>query len=213
MSHNYMPISIAMKNRKCLVVGGGRVALRKIETLINYDGEFTVIAPETEDKIDYYAQRGLIKLEKRAYKSPEAALYGLVISASNDNVVNQTVFDDCRSAGVPVNVVDNPALCDFIFPAVVRRGCLSVSVASDGKAPFLSGHLRFVLENMFVENRWNKIAEFASEFRKKVQEQWPDDTDKKTGCYSRFLDTDWKSVIGEKSDDEIRTMLDEMLKF
>ena len=213
MTHNYMPISLGMKNRKCLVVGGGRVALRKIETLINYDGEITVIAPELEDKIGYYAERGLIKAEKRAYQSPEAKTYGLVISASSDNDVNKTVYDDCRGAGVPVNVVDNPALCDFIFPAVVRRGCISVAVASDGKAPFLSGHLRFVLENMFAEERWNKIAEYAAEFRKKVQERWPDDTDRKSGCYSRFLDTDWKVEIEQKSDEEIRNMLDEMSKF
>jgi len=213
MQYSYMPIGISMKNRKCLVVGGGRVARRKVETLIDYEAEITVIAPEIDDKIDYYAEKGLIKVEKRAYKSPEAALFGLVISASDDNIINRQVHEDCSGAGVPVNVVDNPALCDFIFPAVVRRGCISVTVSSDGKAPFLSGHLRFILENMFDEKRWNKIAVYAAEFRKKVQERWSNDSDKKTGCYTRFLDTDWKNVTKEKSDDEIFAMLEEMLNY
>ena len=213
MSYSYMPVSISMKDRKCLVVGGGRVALRKVETLLDYEAEITVIAPEVVDKIDFYAEKGVIKLEKRPYKSPEGALFGLVISASDDNELNKQVHDDCQSAGIPVNVVDNPPLCDFIFPAVVRRGCITVAVSSDGKAPFLSGHLRFIMENMFDEKRWNKIAAYAAQFRKKVQNRWPDDSDKKTGCYSRFLDTDWKDLVNEKSDEEIEKMMDEMIEF
>ena len=213
MSYSYMPVSISMQGRKCLVVGGGRVALRKIDTLLNYEAEITVIAPEVDDKIDFYAERGFLKLEKRLYKSPEAALFDLVISAGDDNELNKQVYDDCKGAGIPVNVVDNPPLCDFIFPAVLRRGCISVAVSSDGKAPFLSGHLRFILENMFDEKRWNKIAEYAAQFRKKVQNRWPDDSEKKTGCYSRFLDADWKVLIKEKKEDEIEKMLNEMTEF
>jgi len=212
MSYSYMPVSISMQNRKCLVVGGGRVALRKVDTLLNYEAEITVIAPELDKKIEYYAEKGMLKAEKRPYKPPEAALFGLVISASDDNDINKQVHDDCRGAGVPVNVVDNPPLCDFIFPAVVRRGCISVAVSSDGKAPFLSGHLRFILENMFEERRWNKISAYAAQFRKKVQKRWPDDSDKKTTCYGRFLDTDWKDIIMEKNAEEIEQMMDEMIE-
>ena len=80
MGHVYLPVSVSVKNRSCLVVGGGVVALRKVETLLDYDTEITVISPEVHEKLEYHAKRGRIKLEKREYRSPEASAYGLVIS-------------------------------------------------------------------------------------------------------------------------------------
>jgi siroheme synthase-like protein len=210
MAHTYMPISISLKSRPCLVVGGGKVALRKIDNLLNYTAEITVIAPEVDDKIEYYASKRLLKLEKREYRPPEASQYGIVICASDDTETNKTVHDDCRMQGVPVNVVDNPSLCDFIFPAVVRRDCLSVAVSSDGKAPFLSGHIRLILENIFPEN-WTRIAKLAAEFRKRVMTRRADDPQKKTEAYGRFIEADWKSILKEKSSEDIDKMLDDML--
>jgi siroheme synthase-like protein len=209
MANQFLPISISLNARRCLVIGGGRVALRKIDTLLNYDSDITVIAPEIDEKIDYYAAKNSLKVIKREYKSPEAAEYGLVISASDNMDVNRQVSDDCKKAGVPVNVVDKPSLCDFIFPAVIRRDCLTVAVSSDGKAPFLSGHIRMILENIFPEN-WNKVARYAAAFREKVQSRLKGDFQKKTEAYARFLEADWKEIIKEKSGDEIEQMLDDM---
>jgi siroheme synthase-like protein len=210
MAHTYMPISISLKSRPCLVVGGGKVALRKIDNLLNYTAEITVIAPEVDDKIEYYASKRLLKLEKREYRPPEASQYGIVICASDDTETNKTVQDDCRKKGVPVNVADNPSLCDFIFPAVIRRDCLSVAVSSDGKAPFLSGHIRLILENIFPEN-WNRIAKLAAEFRRRVMTRRADDSQKKTEAYGRFIEADWKNILKEKSAEDIDKMLDDML--
>jgi len=211
MANQFLPISISLKARRCLVVGGGRVALRKIDTLLNYDSDVTVVAPEVDDKIDYYASKNALKIIKREYKSPEAAEYGLVISASDNMDVNRQVSDDCKKAGIPVNVVDKPSLCDFIFPAVIRRDCLSVAVSSDGKAPFLSGHIRMILENIFPEN-WTKVARYATAFREKVQARLKGDLAKKTAAYARFLEADWKEILKEKSGDEIEVLLDEMIQ-
>jgi siroheme synthase-like protein len=211
MANQFLPIAISLKSRHCLVIGGGRVALRKIDTLLNYDSDITVIAPEIDDKIEYYASKNSLKVIKREYKSPEAAGYGLVVSASDNIDVNRQVSDDCKKAGVPVNVVDKPSLCDFIFPAVIRRDCLTVAVASDGKAPFLSGHVRMILENIFPDN-WNKVAKYATTFRQKVQARLKSNFERKTEAYSRFLDADWKTILKEKSGDEIEQMLDEMVE-
>ncbi len=210
MANQFLPISISLTARRCLVVGGGRVALRKIDTLLNYDSDITVIAPEIDDKIDYYATKNSLKVIRREYKSPEAAEYRLVISASDNMDVNRQVSDDCKKEGVPVNVVDKPSLCDFIFPAVIRRDCLTVSVSTDGKAPFLSGHIRMILENIFPEN-WNKVARYATAFREKVQSRLKGDLTKKTEAYARFLEADWKEIIKEKSGTEIEQMLDDMV--
>jgi uroporphyrin-III C-methyltransferase/precorrin-2 dehydrogenase/sirohydrochlorin ferrochelatase len=210
MANQFLPICMSLSERRCLVVGGGHVALRKIDTLLNYEVDITVIAPEVDDKIDYYASKNSLKLIKREYKSPEATEYGLVISASDNMEVNHQVAEDSRKAAVPVNVVDKPSLCDFIFPAVIRRDCLSVAVSSDGKAPFLSGHIRLILENIFPAN-WEKVAKMAAEFRRKVQARWKGDPDKKAASYGKFLNADWKTILKEKKGDDLEIMLDEML--
>ncbi len=193
------------------MVGGGNVALRKINTLLDYESQITVIAPDPVEKIEYYAQKGILKLEKRKYKAPEASSYGLAISASNDKTVNQLVAKDCRTAGVPVNVVDTPALCDFTFSAVVKRDCLTVAVSSDGKAPFLAGHLRLILENVFPEN-WNKIAKIAASFRKKVIRRWKNEPQKKMESYERFLNADWKTILKNMTDQELEEELNRLLE-
>jgi len=211
MANTYLPISLSMKNRRCLIVGGGRVALRKVENLLNYEADITVIAPEVEERIGYFASKDLLKLEKREYESPEASEYNLVISASNDDELNKLVYDDCQASGTPANIVDNPQLCDFIFPAVVRRDYLTVSVSSDGKAPFLSGNLRLILESIFPEH-WSKVARLAAKFRLMVFKRWPDNHDKRNECFGRFLAADWKAIIKEKDGEEIERQLDEMLE-
>ena len=211
MTYSYMPVSLAMNKRKCLVVGGGKIALRKVEKLLEYDTSITVISPEFDQKLEFHAGRGRIELEKRAYQSPEASTYGLVISCTDDSDLNRQVSEDCRSAGVHVNVADAPSLCDFIFPSVVRRDCMTAAIATDGKAPFMSGHLNLVLETIFP-TYWEKLMRHAVTFRKKVQERWVDDTENKTACYGRFLDADWKSILKSKNAEEVSRELDRMLE-
>lgn len=211
MANKYLPINISLENRRCLVVGGGDVALRKVETLLEYKSDITVVAPKPNDKIEYFAGKGDIKLEKREYKISEASEYGLVISASNNKDVNIQVSQDCKKNDIPVNVVDNPALCDFTFPAVVKRDILSVAVSTDGQAPFLAGQLRLILEDIFPQ-RWKKIASYASKYRKKVMARWRGQPKKKAQCYSRFVQTDWQTILREKSDDEIEALLDRLVE-
>lgn len=206
MPHTYMPISISLKNRSCLVVGGGKVALRKIDNLIEYEPEITVIAPQVDEQIEYYAQKNRLRIFQREYRSPEATGYGLVISACDDPEVNAQVYRDCHSAGIPVNVVDAPQLCDFIFPAVIRRDSLTISVSTDGKAPYLSGHLRLILENMFAEH-WQKISRYAAQFREQVQKRWPDDKGRRIESFRQFLNADWKAMVKEMSEAEIEERL------
>ena len=86
-----------------------------------------------------------------------------------------------------------------------------MAVASDGKAPFLSGHIRLILENIFPSN-WEKVAKLAVGFRRKVLARWKDNMDKKTASYGKFLNADWKTILKDKKDGEIEKMLDEMLE-
>ena len=211
MTQKYMPISVSLKERPCLVVGGGAVALRKVESLLDYDTAITVVAPEVEEKLEYHAERGRIALEKREYRSPEAGSYGLVVCATDDAALNRQVYEDAKGAGTLVNVVDDPPLCDFIFPAVVRRDCLTAAISTDGKAPFMSGHLRLVLEEIFPAH-WKRLMKLAVSFRKMTRDRWADDREKKTACYAEFLDADWKRMFKDLSEDEINQELARILE-
>jgi siroheme synthase-like protein len=211
MNHKYMPISVSLKDRPCLVVGGGLVALRKVENLLDYDTAITVIAPEVHEKLEYHAKRGRITLEKREYQSPEAGAYGLVVSATDDVALNGRVHADARGTGALVNIADDPPHCDFIFPAVLRRDCLTAAISTDGKAPFVSGHLRLVLDNIFP-GHWRQLMKLAASFRKRVRDRWPDDPRRKNACYTEFLEADWKSMLKELNDEQIEEELTRMLE-
>jgi siroheme synthase-like protein len=210
MRHKFMPISVSLKDRPCLVVGGGLVALRKVENLLEYDTAITVVAREAHEKLEYHAKRGQIALERRGYQSPEASRYGLVISATGDAALNKRVHEDASRAGALVNVVDDPPHCDFIFPAVLRRDCLTAAISTDGKAPFISGHLRLVLENVFPQH-WGRLMRLAASFRGRVRDRWPDDPRKKNACYAEFLEADWKRILKESNEEEIEEELTRML--
>jgi len=210
-TERFMPIGVSLKDRTCLVVGGGLAAVRKVESLLEYVAAITVIASDADEKLEYHAKRERITLEKREYRSPEAATYGLVVSASDDAVVNRQVHGDASEAGVLVNVVGDLSHCDFIFPEVLRRDCLTAAISTDGQAPFVSGHLRLVLDNIFPAH-WERLMRLAASFRSSVQRRWASDAGRSNACYSEFLEADWKRMLDEMADEQIEKELDRMLE-
>jgi siroheme synthase-like protein len=211
MSFRYMPVGISMTGRRWLVVGGGAVALRKVETLFDYDTEITVVAPEVHEKLQYHAHQGRIKLEKRKYRSSEAKGYHFVICATNDKALNHGIWEDTRLSGVLVNVVDDPPHCDFVFPAVLRRDCLTAAISTDGQAPFVAGHLRIVLEEIFPAH-WERLMRHAASFRKMVRERWAGDAERREACYTEFLQAEWKQILQDSNDADVQRELERMLE-
>lgn len=210
--NEYLPVGLSLKKRKCLVIGGGKVALRKINTLLEFESNITVIAPEVVEKIEYYAERKKVTLEKRPYQAGDVKGFGFVISSADDQSVNQQVYEEALAAGVPVNVVDQPELCDVIMPAVTRRGPLTVAVSTDGKAPYLSGYLRLILDDIFPE-RWSRIAKYAAQFREMVQANGPDDQEARLKCFGMFLNADWKDLLKKNPEDaQVQEILNDWLK-
>jgi siroheme synthase-like protein len=210
MARTYLPISITLSDRRCLVVGGGSVALRKIETLLDFGAIVVVIAPVLSARIEAYAGKNLVELIKREYQSPEASDYDLVISASDDQEVNRQVASDCSSNRIPVNVVDNPALCSFIFPALLRRDALSVAISTNGRAPFLAARIKLILEDIFPQH-WAQMVRLAGLFRDKTQERFPTDPAVRAERYAGFLNLDWKTLMSQMSEEDIEKNLDELV--
>ncbi len=158
------PVMLNVQDRPVLVVGGGGVALRKIEGLLAAGARLTVVAPGTLAAIDELARRGEVELRKRAYESTDVAGFALVFAATDHREVNAQVFRDGRDANVWVNVSDDPDYCSFHLPARVQRGSLQLSIASDGGAPFVVRRLRQLLERRFGPE-WSEWMEAAARFR------------------------------------------------
>ena len=162
------PVTLNIMGRRCLVVGGGWVALRKVEGLLAERARVTVVTPEAVAPLGTLGKEEAIALEKRAYRPGEAASFSLVFAATDDREVNRRVSEDAASAGVWVNVADDPALCTFHLPARLRRGSLQLSIASAGEAPFVVRRLRAFLERRFGPE-WAGWIEAAGRFRADVR--------------------------------------------
>jgi len=196
-SAGYFPLNLQLEGRACLVVGGGSVALRKVQNLLDFGGTVKVVAPDFCPEIEILGEQGRVELVRRAYAPGEAARHDLVIAAVDDRAVNQCVFDDCRAASVLVNVVDDPARCDFILSGTVRRGPLVVSVGTQGTAPFFARWVRQQLEAMLPAH-WEDVALLAEDFRKRVQSDRTLTFEKKKELFQRFTATDWKGLIDDE---------------
>ncbi|MGD0381660.1 MAG: bifunctional precorrin-2 dehydrogenase/sirohydrochlorin ferrochelatase [Acidimicrobiales bacterium] len=144
------PVGLVVKGRRCLVVGGGRIAARKIGGLLACGAAVTVVAPEVHVATAELTASGAIaaidetplEVQIRPYRPGEAADYLLVIAATGDAAVDDAVHRDAQSAGVWVNVADDPARCSFVLPAVGRDGTVSIAVSTAGASPALAGWLR-----------------------------------------------------------------------
>jgi len=136
------PVGLIVAGRPVLVVGGGRVAVRKVAGLLACAAAVSVVAPLIDPELEARAGAGELRLERRAYQGGDVVGYRLVLAATNDPVVNAAVFADAEAAGVWVNAADEPASCSFTLPAVARRGPITVAVSTGGHSPAMASWLR-----------------------------------------------------------------------
>ena len=162
------PVTLNLQGRRCLVVGGGAVALRKVLGLLEEGAHVTVVAPHVVAELEERASNDWLVLERREYRSGEAGGYALVIAATSERAVNRQVFEDGETAGVWVNVADDPELCSFHLPARVRRGLLEIAIGSGGSAPFAASRIRQLLEKR-LGPEWAEWAEAAARFREEAR--------------------------------------------
>ena len=181
------PVMLQLEGSRCLVVGGGGVALRKVEGLLQEKARVHLIAPDTIGPLEELARCGRIRLDKRPYRRGEAGGYTLVFAATSDPETNQQVYEDARAAGVWVNTADDPERCTFQLPARVRRGDLQITISSTGTAPFAVRRLRQVLERIFGPE-WTEWMASAGRFRNRVRAAGGD-TVREQELYERFFDS------------------------
>jgi precorrin-2 dehydrogenase/sirohydrochlorin ferrochelatase len=145
----YYPVYLDIKGRRCLVVGGGQVGTRKVETLLKCGARVMVISLEVTSALSELADRGRIDLELRAYRSTDLDKAFLVIGATDDQALNRQIHRDAEAAQRLCNIADQPALCNFVLPSIVNQGDLSIAISTAGKSPAFAKHLRRQLTDQF----------------------------------------------------------------
>ncbi len=145
----YIPIFLDVTGRECVVVGGGEVAERKVEALLNAGAHVTVVSPRLSQSLESMAARGLVTHIARDYERGDIRGCVLVYAASDDPKLHRELVAEARALGIPINVVDVPELCTFISPAVVNRGDLQIAISTGGASPAFAARLRRALEDQF----------------------------------------------------------------
>jgi siroheme synthase-like protein len=164
----YYPLFVEMNHRRCVVVAGGAVAERKVAGLIAAGAEVTVISPAVSEGLRELLTTGVVRHVAREYRSGDLAGCELVFVATDDAVVNSTVYRDARAHGIWVNCADDPPHCNFILPAVIRRGDLTVAISTGGASPAASRAIREELDDYFTED-YAQLVRVAAEVRTELK--------------------------------------------
>jgi len=167
----FLPLFHKLQGRQVLVIGGGEVALRKARLLSDAGAVLRVVAPDIRSELQALAGPGGIFL--RGYASSDLQGVALVIAATDDVPLNAQISADAQTLGIPVNVVDAPALCSVIFPAIVDRSPLIVAVSSGGDAPVLARLIRAKIET-WIPSTYGQLANLGKRFRERVKQLFPD---------------------------------------
>lgn len=166
----FLPIFYSIKNKPCLVVGGGEVAARKVALLLEAGARVSVVAPQINSTLAELAAQGVIAHWAEPFQSRHLHGQVLVIAATDDQSVNRKVSEDSQQLHIPVNVVDNPDLCTFIMPSIVDRSPLLIAISSGGQSPVLARLLRAQLESI-IPVAYGRLAAMAGRFRAYVRQQ------------------------------------------
>ncbi|CAM3482351.1 MULTISPECIES: siroheme synthase CysG [Psychrobacter] len=169
---NTFPLFFKLEDRKVLIVGGGDVALRKADLLSRAGACITVLAPTIMAEIQALLSDSKHQLIYENYHKTYMTGARVIIAATDDETLNHQIHADATEINIPVNVVDTPPLCDFIFPAIVDRNPIVIGISSNGKAPVLARLLRARLETLIPQG-YGKLAKLAGDFRTEVKSKIP----------------------------------------
>lgn len=168
---SYYPVFLNLKDKKCVVAGGGSVAERKALSLVRAGAEVTVISPECTERLKKERLKGRIRHICRGYKKGDLRNAFLVIAATDSNDVNKKISKDAPNL---VNVVDTPSLCNFIVPSMVRRGPLTIAISTSGISPAMAKAIRKELEKLYgpaFASRLNALKKIRSKAMREIKDK------------------------------------------
>ena len=205
------PMFMCLQNRPCLVVGGGKVALRKAESLLQSGAQLKIIAPQLDhelaDLLNQYPHQAT--WQAREFQDQDIAGHYLIIAATNQSAVNARVAELADQQQIPINVVDNQAACSFILPSVVDRSPVMIAVSTGGASPVLARQLRMKLETM-IPSSCGQLAAITEEYRDQVKQRFADPEQRKQ-FWEQTLRGPFAELVYAGNSQAARQLLDEML--
>jgi siroheme synthase-like protein len=204
---SYYPIFLEMKDRRCVVIGGGAVAERKVEGLVAVGANVTVISPAITGGLRELLAQGAIRHVAREYQAGDRAGYDLVFVATDNSEVNAAVSSEARSLRIWINSADDPDHCDFILPAVIRRGDLAVAVSTGGVSPAVTRAIREELDEYLTED-YGGLVQIAGEVRRQLREK---SVSPGASAWKRALQGDFRRLIKEGKPVQAKELLLETL--
>lgn len=166
----YYPIFLNIRGKRCVVVGGGLVALRKVKALLEHEASVKVISPELCPELSQLAKSRAIQVLQKNYNGGDLQGVFIAIAATDDGEINNKVAEEARAKGVLVNVVDDSEHSDFIVPSQLRRGDITIAVSTAGKSPALARKIRTRLEKDFGAE-YASLALLVDEVRSELKRQ------------------------------------------
>lgn len=205
----FFPIGLKLARHECLVVGGGEVAQRKAESLLRVEARVTVIAPQVTPQLRAWAEAGVLRWIPREYRSGDVDAFALVIAATDVEAVNQQVAAEAQARRVLVNVCDQPELCGFIVPAVVRRGNLTLAVFTGGQSPMLARKIREDLERQYGLE-YAEFLEILGSLRRRLRREVPDPR-KRQEIYRRLVHSDALERLRQGRRAQVEAMAEQLI--
>ena len=164
----YYPVFWNIAGKKCVVVGGGDVAARKVTRLLDCNAKVCVVSPGLVPELEELKRNRLIDHVNDAYESKYLNGAVLVIGATDDEKINDAISKDAKAKNLPVNIVDDPQKCDFILPSLIERGDLTIACSTGGQSPALARYLREELELVYGEE-YAVLASILGQLRTKME--------------------------------------------
>ena len=194
------PIYLEMSGRRAVVIGAGAVALRKVQALSEAGARVIVAAEHINPSLEQGFALPNVEMVISSYSKDFLVGATLAIAATNDAVLNRQIYQDCQSLEVLCNVVDEPQLCDFYVPAVVRRGDLQIAIGTNGNCPAYAGHLREKLEAMFSDTHGAFVSELEK-VRKRIIAEIADPNQRKALMGSLASDESYSFFASHGAED------------
>ncbi|WP_459909519.1 precorrin-2 dehydrogenase/sirohydrochlorin ferrochelatase family protein [Desulfotomaculum defluvii] len=196
------PVFLNLQDRLCLVVGGGRVAERKVTSLLACGARIRVVSPEVTSSIKGWYLAGRLELRERVYQAIDLEGVFLVFAATNSSVVNCNVINDCLKRQLAVNVADNPLNSNFFVPSVVRRGKLAIAISTSGASPMLAAKVRRQLEQNFGPE-YEEYVDILLDLRDQVLNDI-EDIDLRKNIFKEVVESDILELLREKKYDQVK---------
>lgn len=206
----YYPIMIDLEDKCCTIIGGGKVAERKAMSLLEYKAKVRIVGPRLTSILTKLAEDKKILWVSRPYQWGDLDNSCLVYVATNDSDVNRLCYQEARQRKIPINIVDSPHLCDFIVPASVQRGDLSVMVSTNGKSPMLSRRIREELEKRYGQE-YEEFVDLLGELRERVLNEI-EDIEKRRQIFEAVVYSDILQQRSEGQSKSLREKIEEIYK-